>query len=92
MTKQDLVKNVASKVEGATQKDIAIVIDTVIETIKETVANGEKVSLAGFGNFEVAERAARKGRNPKTSEEIVIPASKAPKFKAGRAFKDMVNA
>ena len=91
MTKQDLVKSVASKVEGATQKDIAVVIDTVIETIKETVASGEKVSLVGFGNFEVAERAERQGRNPKTGEAMTIAASKAPKFKAGKAFKDVVN-
>ena len=92
MTKQDLVKSVAGKVEGATQKDIAIVIDTIVETIKETVASGEKIQLVGFGSFELVERAARKGRNPKDGSEIIIPASKAPKFKAGRAFKDAVNA
>lgn len=91
MTKQDLVKSVAGKVEGATQKDIAIVIDTIVETIKETVASGEKIQLVGFGSFELVERAARKGRNPKDGSEIMIPASKAPKFKAGRAFKDAVN-
>ena len=91
MTKQNLVKSVAGKVEGATQKDIAIVIDTIVETIKETVASGEKIQLVGFGSFELVERAARKGRNPKDGSEIMIPASKAPKFKAGRAFKDAVN-
>lgn len=92
MVKQDLVKSVASKIEGATQKDVAIVIDTVLETIKENVANGEKINLVGFGSFEAVERAAREGRNPKTGESISIPASKAPKFKAGKNFKDMVNA
>jgi DNA-binding protein HU-beta len=92
MVKQDLVKSVASKIEGATQKDVAIVIDTVLETIKESVANGEKINLVGFGSFEAVERAAREGRNPKTGESISIPASKAPKFKAGKNFKDMVNA
>ena len=92
MVKQDLVKSVASKIEGATKKDVAIVIDTVLETIKESVANGEKINLVGFGSFEAVERAAREGRNPKTGESISIPASKAPKFKAGKNFKDMVNA
>lgn len=92
MKKQELVKSVTSKIEGATQKDIAIVIDTVIETIKETVANYEKVSLAGFGNFEVTERAERQGRNPQTGEAMTIAASKSPKFKASKAFKDAVNA
>ena len=53
--------------------------------------NGDKVQLVGFGTFEVAERAARTGKNPQTKEEIQIPASKAPKFKAGRALKDTVN-
>lgn len=92
MVKQDLVKSVASKIEGATQKDVAIVIDTVLETIKDSVASGEKINLVGFGSFEAVERAAREGRNPKTGESISIPASKAPKFKAGKNFKDMVNA
>lgn len=92
MKKQELVKSVTSKIEGATQKDIAIVIDTVVETIKETVADGEKVSIAGFGNFDAVERAARTGRNPKTGETIEIKASKSPKFKAAKAFKDEVNA
>ncbi len=92
MKKQELVKSVTSKIEGATQKDITIVIDTVIETIKETVADGEKVSISGFGNFDVVKRAARTGRNPKTGKIIEIKASKAPKFKAAKAFKDEVNA
>ena len=61
------------------------------ETVAETLQNGDKVQLIGFGTFEVAERAARTGKNPQTKEEIQIPASKAPKFKAGRALKDTVN-
>ena len=92
MNKTEMIKSVASKIEGASQKDIGVVIDATIETIKETLANGEKIQLVGFGTFEVSERAERMGRNPKTGEEIVIPASKAPKFKAGKAFKDEVNA
>lgn len=90
MNKTDMIKVVASKIEGATQKDIGVVVDTIFDTIKDTLVSGDKVSIAGFGNFEVTERAAKKGRNPKTSEEILIPASKAPKFKASKVLKDAV--
>lgn len=92
MNKVELVKSATSKIEGATQKDMTIALDAFLESIKEELGKGGKVTLVGFGNFEVAKRAARKGRNPKTSEEIMIPASKAPKFKAGKALKDAVNA
>lgn len=90
MNKTDLVKNVAGQIDGVTQKDVAVLIDTVLETIVNTVASGEKVSLAGFGTFEVAERAARKGRNPKTGEPLEIAASKSPKFHALTGFKSAV--
>lgn len=90
MVKSELIKNVAGQVEGATQKDVAVIVDTVLETIINTVASGEKVSLAGFGNFEVAERAARIGRNPKTGEPLEIAASKSPKFHALTGFKNAV--
>ena len=90
MNKTDLIKNVSAQIEGATQKDVAIIVDTALETIVNTVASGEKVSLAGFGNFEVAERAARIGRNPQTGAEMTIAASKAPKFKALTGFKNAV--
>ena len=91
MNKTDLIKNVSAQIDGATQKDIAVIVDTVLETIINTVASGEKVSLAGFGNFEVAERAARTGRNPKTQAVINIPASKRPAFTAGKALKEALN-
>ena len=91
MNKTELIKNVSTQIEGATQKDVAVIVDTVLETIINTVASGEKVSLAGFGNFEVTERAARMGRNPKTNQPITIPARKSPKFKASKNLKDIVN-
>lgn len=90
MNKTDLIKNVSAQIEGATQKDVAVIVDTALETIVNTVASGEKVSLVGFGTFETTERAARTGRNPQTGETLAIPASKSPKFKAGKAFKDTV--
>ena len=92
MNKEILVKTVAGNIDGATKKDIEVVVNEVFDTIKNTLASGEKVAIAGFGSFETVERAARKGRNPKTSEEIMIPASKSPKFKASKNFKDVVNA
>ena len=63
----------------------------MIDAISEALAAGEKVALVGFGTFEVSERAAREGRNPRSGETMSIPASKMPKFKAGKALKDMVN-
>ena len=92
MNKENLVKTVAEGIDGATKKDIAVVVDEVFNTIKNTLASGEKVAIAGFGSFDVVERAERQGRNPKTGETITIGASKSPKFKASKALKDIVNA
>ena len=92
MNKVELVKSATAKIECTTQKDMAIALDAFLESIKEELGKGGKVTLVGFGNFEVAERAARMGRNPLTGESIEIKVSKAPKFKAGKALKDAVNA
>lgn len=90
MNKSDLVAVVAEKM-GATKRDAEANLNSVIEAITESLVKGEKIQLVGFGSFEVRKRAARKGRNPQTKEEIRIPASKAPVFKAGKALKDLVN-
>ena len=90
MNKSDLVDLVAQKLES-TKKDAEVSLNAVVEAIQESLVKGEKIQLVGFGSFEVRKRAARKGRNPQTKEEIKIPASKAPVFKAGRAFKEAVN-
>lgn len=87
--KAELIDNVAATT-GLTKKDATAAVDAVFTTIQDALAKGEKVQLIGFGNFEVRERAARKGRNPQTNEEIQIPASKVPAFKAGKALKDAV--
>lgn len=89
MNKTELIKAVSEKAE-LTQKDAAKVLDAVLETITETLANNDKVQIIGFGTFEVRERAARKGRNPQTGEEIEIPATKAPAFKPGKELKEAV--
>ena len=92
MTKNEMISVIASNIEGATKKDITVVVDTVFDTIKNTLASGEKVAIAGFGSFEVVERAARECKNPRTGEPVHVDASKAPRFKAGKALKDAVNA
>ena len=89
MNKTDLINAVAEKSE-LSKKDATQAVDSVFEAITDSLTEGEKVQLIGFGNFEVRERSARKGRNPQTGEEIDIPASKVPAFKPGKALKDAV--
>lgn len=89
MNKKDLINAVAEKT-GMTKKDSGLVVESVFDAIKETLSKGEKVQIIGFGTFEVRDRAARKGRNPQTGEEIDIPATRVPAFKAGKALKDTV--
>lgn len=94
MNKTDLVKvvkeTVSETLEGVTANDTTVFVDATIKAIQNAVVAGEKVQLVGFGTFETTERAARTGRNPQTGETLAIPASKSPKFKAGKAFKDAV--
>lgn len=90
MNKSDLVKSISQKasIKG---KDAEKALNAFMDTIQETIKTGEKVILVGFGTFEARERKERTGRNPSTKEEILIPASKSPIFKAGKALKDSVN-
>ena len=90
MNKTELIAAIAAKT-GETKKDAEATLNAFVNVVSETLAKGDKVQLVGFGSFEVRKRAARKGRNPRTKEEIKIPASKAPVFKAGKALKDLVN-
>ena len=90
MTKAELITAVAEKTD-LTKKDSEKAVSAVFETITETLKKGDKVSLVGFGTFEVSERAAREGRNPQTGETMEIKASRTTKFKAGKALKDMMN-
>ncbi|MBQ3068536.1 MAG: HU family DNA-binding protein [Clostridia bacterium] len=89
MKKAELIEVVASKA-GLTKKDADKAISAVVEAITEALAKGDKVQLVGFGTFDVRERSARTGLNPRTKETIEIPASKQPAFKAGQALKDAV--
>ena len=89
MTKADLTDVVAEKA-GLKKKDAAVAVNAVFETIADSLAKGEKVQLIGFGTFDVKERGAREGRNPRTGNTIKIAACKHPAFTAGKALKDQV--
>jgi DNA-binding protein HU-beta len=90
MNKTDLIVKVAETSE-LSKKDATKAVDAVFDSISEALQSGDKVQLVGFGNFEVRERSARKGRNPQTGDEIEIPASKLPAWKPGKTIKDLVD-
>lgn len=89
MNKTDLV-NAVSEDTGLTKKEAEKAVASVIDTITAALKDGEKVQLVGFGTFEVRNRAAKQGHNPRTGEPMIVPASKHPAFKAGKALKDAV--
>ena len=90
MNKAELIAEVAVKT-GLSKKDSEKAVNAALDTITASLERGEKVQLVGFGVFDVKERGVRMGRNPKTKEEIEIPASRVPQFKAGKALKDAVD-
>lgn len=91
MNRTELVAAIAEKTE-LSKKDAEMALKAFTEVVADELKKGEKIQLVGFGTFEVSERAAREGRNPQTGETMTISASKSPKFKAGKALKDAVNA
>ena len=91
MNKTELVAAIAENAE-ISKKDAEKALNAFADVVAEELKKGEKVQLVGFGTFEVSERAAREGRNPQTGETMTLAACKAPKFKAGKALKDAVNA
>jgi DNA-binding protein HU-beta len=90
VNKADLIENVAEKLD-LSKADAGRAVDSVFETITDSLKKGDEVTLVGFGTFKVKHRAARKGRNPKTGEDIQIAAANVPSFKAGKGLKDAVN-
>lgn len=90
MNKSELITSMAEK-STLTKKDSELALNALIEAVEEALEKGDKVQLVGFGTFETRERAERQGRNPRTKEEITIPASVVPVFKAGKEFKDKVS-
>ncbi|WP_448208188.1 HU family DNA-binding protein [Azospirillum sp. sgz302134] len=90
MTKSDLIDAIAAKL-GGSKADAGKALDAVLGSLQDALTKGEAVKLPGFGQFEIAERGERTGRNPQTGAEITIAASKLPKFSAGKALKDAIN-
>jgi len=90
MTKTELINSIAEKA-GCTKKDAAAALEATVSVINESLEKGEKVSITGFGTFEIRERGEKTCINPRTKKKMVCPPSKAPAFKAGRALKEAVN-
>ncbi len=91
MNKAELVSSMAEK-SGLTKKDVELALNAFMRSVEESLIEGEKVQLVGFGTFDIRDRKARQGRNPRNPDEVIdIPASKAPVFKAGKALKELVN-
>jgi integration host factor subunit beta len=91
MTKSALIEKISEKVEGLSKKQTEVVVETLFDTIKESLSNGGKVEIRGFGNFRLRSRNARKARNPKTGEAVEVPPKKVPYFKVGKELREMVN-
>ncbi|MBI5049101.1 MAG: integration host factor subunit beta [Deltaproteobacteria bacterium] len=91
MIKSVLVEKVAEKVKNFTKKDVEIIADAIFDNMKSSLAKGEKIEIRGFGSFKIKKHKARKGRNPKTGEDIDIHAKKTPFFKVGKELKERVN-
>ena len=90
MTKAELVEKIYAKTNGLTKAKAEEALNAVVDSLREALAAGESVGFTGFGSFKVGERAARKGRNPRTGKAITIPASKVAKFTAGKGLKDAI--
>lgn len=90
MNKSELISVIAEKM-GVSKKEAEVATNAFISTVSTALTEGRKIQLVGFGTFEVRERAARKGRNPQTGKEIILPGRKVPVFKTGKSLKDVVN-
>ena len=91
MTKAELIEEVAGKVKGFTKRQTEIIINGILDGIKETLARGDKIEIRGFGSFRLRNRRTREGRNPKTGETVQVPAKRVPFFKAGKELKELVD-
>jgi len=92
MTKSDLIERVAVKVPHISKKDTETVVNTIFDCMTESLRKGDRIEIRGFGSFQVKVREAREGRNPKTGEEVKIPAKRTPFFKVGKELKERIEA
>ena len=91
MTKAELIEEVAGKVKGFTKRQTEIIINGILDGIKETLARGDKIEIRGFGSFRLRNRRTREGRNPKTGATVQVPAKRVPFLKAGKELKELVD-
>ena len=91
MTKSELIEAVAAKVTNFSRKDVEINVETLFESMAQSLSQGDKVEIRGFGSFKIKERDGRQGRNPKSGENIFIDAKKVPFFKAGKEIRERIN-
>ena len=91
MTKSELIEAVAAKVTNFSRKDVEIIVETLFESMAQSLSQGDKVEIHGFGSFKIKERDGRQGRNPKSGENIFIDAKKVPFFKAGKEIRERIN-
>jgi len=91
MTKSELIEAVASRCQNFSRKDIEVIVDTVFQSMCDSLSMGDKVEIRGFGSFKIKEREGRQGRNPKSGESIYIEPKKVPFFKAGKEIRERIN-
>ncbi len=91
MTKSELIEAVSSEVKSFSKKDVEIIVDSLFQSMSESLSKGEKVEIRGFGSFKIKERDGRQGRNPKSGENIYIEAKRVPFFKAGKEIRERIN-
>ncbi|OGW62877.1 MAG: integration host factor subunit beta [Nitrospirae bacterium RBG_16_64_22] len=91
MTKAELIEHVSAKVDGLSKKQTEVVINTIFDSIKRALSEGDKIEIRGFGSFKIRNRRQREGRNPKSGEPVRVPAKRVPFFKAGKEMKELVD-
>jgi integration host factor subunit beta len=91
MTKSELINQVADQVPHLTRKDAEVIVDAIFDTMRESLSRGEGIEIRGFGSFKIKDRTPRQGRNPKTGEQVQIPAKRMPLFKIGKDLRERIN-
>jgi integration host factor subunit beta len=91
MTKSELIEAVSREINNFSKKDVEIIVDSLFQAMSDSLSNGEKVEIRGFGSFKIKERDGRQGRNPKSGENIFIEAKRVPFFKAGKEIRERIN-
>jgi len=91
MTKSELIEAVSTQIKSFSKKDVEIIVDSLFQAMSDSLSNGEKVEIRGFGSFKIKEREGRQGRNPKSGENIFIEAKRVPFFKAGKEIRERIN-